>query len=163
MIRDPGKLPTVYLKPGEMYISSNPTLVSTVLGSCVSVTMFNYRLKVGAICHGLLPSFTTIDGCAYSRTNDLDYVDQSIEKMFSLYETYGIKSSEIEVKLFGGADVLLHSRVASVGIQNVQTAIQAIKSKGLNLISSSVGGISGRRILFYTHTGEVFLKRLIKS
>jgi len=163
MIHDIGTLPTVYLKPGEMYISSKPTLVSTVLGSCVSVTMFNRRLKIGAICHGMLPSGTGDDIIIPGSADALKYVDRSIATMFSQYERFGVERHEIEVKLFGGADVISSSRAASVGTQNVQTAIEIIKSNGLHFTSSCVGGVSGRKIIFYTHTGEVLLKHLIST
>ncbi len=50
-------LPVIHLKAGEIYIAEKPTLVATVLGSCISVTMFNNRFKIGAICHGALPVY----------------------------------------------------------------------------------------------------------
>ena len=46
----------VFLRPGDVTVGKAPAEVSTVLGSCVSVTMFAERLKLGAICHALLPS-----------------------------------------------------------------------------------------------------------
>ncbi|MGA2108628.1 MAG: hypothetical protein ABSH25_13400 [Syntrophorhabdales bacterium] len=46
----------VFLKPGEIYVGEEPAEISTILGSCVSVTMFSKRVRVGAICHALLPS-----------------------------------------------------------------------------------------------------------
>ena len=45
----------VFLKPGEIYVGREPAEVSTILGSCISVTMFSEGLKLGAICHALLP------------------------------------------------------------------------------------------------------------
>jgi chemotaxis protein CheD len=86
--------------------------------------------------------------------------------MFEKYKTYGVEPHEIEVKLFGGAEMTTSGRnnltTISVGTQNIQTAISKIKSKGLKLLASHVGGVSGRRLLFYTHTGEVFLKPISK-
>ncbi len=54
------KLPVYYLRPGELHIADHPGIVTTVLGSCVSVTMFSRRREVGAICHGLMPERTEI-------------------------------------------------------------------------------------------------------
>jgi chemotaxis receptor (MCP) glutamine deamidase CheD len=45
----------VFLKPGELYIGKEPAVVSNILGSCVSITMFSERLGAGGICHALLP------------------------------------------------------------------------------------------------------------
>jgi chemotaxis protein CheD len=93
-------LPVIHLKAGEIYIAENPTLVATVLGSCISVTMFNNRFKIGAICHGALPVYDK-----YKYGEPFKYVDFSISYMVSRLSNYGIKTSEIEVKLFGGADM----------------------------------------------------------
>jgi chemotaxis protein CheD len=158
------KIPVIYLKPGEIYITEKPTLVATILGSCVSVTMFNPRLRIGAICHGILPSGKDATSCDDNSPDEFKYVDYSIEKMFERYEIYGVTPDEIEVKLFGGAEIITSKKgsliTISIGTQNIQTAILALKSKGLKLHVSHVGGVSGRKLLFYTHTGEVFLKYL---
>ena len=100
------KLPNFYLKPGQVYIAETPTLVSTVLGSCISVTMFSSRFRIGAISHGMLPLCKSMNSCAGECHESFKYVDCSIQRMIKMFNTYGIKSGEIEVKLFGGADVL---------------------------------------------------------
>ncbi|HDH11215.1 MAG TPA: chemotaxis protein CheD [Nitrospirae bacterium] len=159
------KLPNFYLKPGQIYIAEKPTLVSTVLGSCISVTMFNSRFKIGAISHGMLPLCKSMNSCAGECHESFKYVDCSIRRMIKMFNTYGIKSGEIEVKLFGGADVLGSGNVGnimSVGGMNIETALKMIRTKGLNIVISDVGGLCGRKIYFYTHTGEIFLKRLEK-
>ena len=55
MSLDESKFPVIYLKSGEIYFTEEPVIVLTVLGSCVSVTLFHRRLGYSAICHGLLP------------------------------------------------------------------------------------------------------------
>jgi chemotaxis protein CheD len=160
-------LPAVYLKPGEMYCAEHPTLIVTVLGSCVSVTMFNRRTGVGAICHGLLPHCRGLKNCGGACVEGFKYVDCSIRQMVKLFDRYGIKRSEIEVKCFGGADMF--SRQSNregaelVGRLNIQTAENIMNKEGLRILTRDVGGLQGRKILFYTDTGEVFLKRLMKT
>ena len=43
----------VFLEPGKMYVGEGSAEVSTILGSCVSVTMFCERIRIGAICHAV--------------------------------------------------------------------------------------------------------------
>ena len=62
--------------------------------------MFNKRLKVGGICHALLPT----EGPTVKDTDRFHYVDSSISQMLTEFETMGIKRNEIEVKVFGGSD-----------------------------------------------------------
>jgi chemotaxis protein CheD len=85
--------------------------------------------------------------------------------MVERFHALGIKKGETEVKIFGGADVLeCHSENGtSVGQQNIEIALEIIGEAGLRLIVSDVGGKVGRKLRFYTHTGEVLLKRMAGS
>jgi chemotaxis protein CheD len=123
----------------------------------VSVTIHNERLKIGGICHALLPKKRTPNGMGTLR-----YVDSAISYMLRKFETIGIRKDEMEVKLWGGADVFDHmgGHTKSVGQQNRETALEIIKNENLNLSVSDVGGSLGRRIYFYTDTGRVLLKRI---
>jgi chemotaxis protein CheD len=158
------KLPVVYLKPGELYIARRPTIVTTVLGSCISVTMFNRRLGIGAICHGLLPRCRDKKKCDDNCTEEFKYVGCSVRSMVEEFIMSGSKRNEIEVKVFGGADVFalkgVDRKSANIGKQNIKAALSVIRSEGLHLLTSDVGGVAGRKIFFNTQTGEVFLKRL---
>lgn len=147
----------VFLKPGEIYISREPAVISTILGSCIAVTMFNERLKVGGICHALLPERRSLNEDDESR-----YVDSSIVYMLRKLETIGIKRHEVEIKLLGGADVLdiTNEKIPSVGRQNIKKALEIMNREKLTLAFSDVGGTTGRNIRFYTHTGTVLLKRI---
>ncbi len=156
-------LPMVYLKPCELFVSEFPTVVSTVLGSCISVTMFSPKFKIGGICHGFLPTKSDNYKEDSSAAENFKYVDCAIEEMAKRFHRLGIRAGELEVKLFGGAQMLFSefaSRRTDVGIQNVQTAILTLKSKGLILHASHVGGVAGRKLYFNTDTGEVYLKLL---
>jgi len=140
---------SIYLLPGEVCVSKEPKLVTTILGSCISVTMFDIRLKTAAICHARLPRGW--------RTGALDYVDNAVKYMVETLEALGTNKDELEVNLFGGADVLSLVRMEgkSIGRQNVETAIEVIKEIGLCLSGRSVGGTAGRKVSFQTSTGKV--------
>jgi chemotaxis protein CheD len=169
-------IPIVYIGPGEMHISEKPVIVSTVLGSCVSVTMFNKRSNIGAICHGFLPRCKCKDnccgnpqkcifksGCSGICEESFRYVDCSIVNMLKRFQSLGIESKELDIKLFGGANVIATENKNSsliVGTQNVKQALYSIESESLSLLVSDVGGREGRKIQFFTHTGDILLKRL---
>ena len=46
---------TVYLHPGQVFVSPDPTEVTTILGSCVAVCVFDPVLRLGGTNHYLLP------------------------------------------------------------------------------------------------------------
>jgi len=79
-----------FLKPGELMITEVPTIVTTVLGSCVAITMFSERCSVGGICHAMLPK-----GSLAHPTDRFRYVDTSILYMVHLFETLGVRKVEI--------------------------------------------------------------------
>jgi chemotaxis protein CheD len=147
----------IFLKPGEIFISREPAIVSTILGSCIAVTVFNERLKAGGICHALLPENRSLQEDDYGH-----YVDGAIIHILRKLEAMGIQKHEMEIKLFGGADILeiIGTKKSSVGTQNIERALEIIKSEELLLTHSDVGGKTGRNIRFYTHTGAILLRRI---
>src|SRR3990172_336823 len=160
---EPGH-PVIYLKAAEIYFSDEPASVLTVLGSCLAVTMFHRPLGIGSICHGLLPRCTQRTSCRERCREEARYVECSIEQMVKRFTRIGALLREIEVKIFGGADMFAarpdSNGPVTVGKQNIATAMRIIKKEGLRIVSSDVGGVQGRKKFFNTRSGEVLLKRL---
>src|SRR6185312_12400234 len=96
--------------------------------------------------------------------NGRRYVDFSIRYLARTFDNLGAPRSEVEVKLFGGGDVLLVSNKArskpTVGKLNCEAAIEVARAEGLNVVASSLGGTSGLTIWLDTSNGEVLLRRL---
>ena len=154
------ELPELYLNPGEVQLVRQPSLLKTVLGSCVGVTFRSAHLGLGALCHGVLPTCPPgTEGAEGYR-----YVDFAIRDLISRFEALGARRGEIEVKLFGGADVLpvlaTRSGRRTVGAQNCQTARDVLRDEGLKILAFDLGGPDGRFIEFDTSTGEVLVRRL---
>jgi len=152
-------LPHVYLRPGELVIAEEPTLVTTVLGSCISVILFSPRLRVGAICHATMPSG--------EEETPGKYADQSVLYMLNEFRDRGIKRQETVVKVFGGADMFGRksedSKERGVGGKNASVAIRTLTQEGYEPAVVDVGGDLGRKLVFRTHTGEVFRKWVKKE
>jgi chemotaxis protein CheD len=151
-----GHSSNVYLKPGEVIISKNPILVSTILGSCIAVTMFSPSKKIGAICHAMFPCNPTDDA-------NVQYVDSAIRVIFSKMMDYTGKTDLI-VKLFGGARVLAGGDYGeerkAIGDQNIFQAKRTLQELSLAIANSDIGGVRGRKLLFSMKTGDVYLRRL---
>jgi len=145
-----------YLKPGEVIFSFNPVLVSTVLGSCVAITMHAPARRIGAICHAMLPTNS-------SQTDDHHYVDSAVRALHRKMLSLGL-GTDLVIKLFGGAQVLAKGQATSgrpsVGEQNINQAKSILKQLGLAIASEDVGGCSGRKLLFSIKTGDVYLRKL---
>jgi chemotaxis protein CheD len=145
-----------YLKPGEVLVSRNPVLVTTVLGSCVAVTMFSPRQGVGAICHAMLSGIPSQD-------NDLLYVETAVRYLYAKMVKYdGI--GDMVVKVFGGAQVIDFGNYSlakvTVGEQNVAQALEVVKVLGLAVAKADTGGIRGRKLFFSIKNGDVYLRKM---
>jgi chemotaxis protein CheD len=92
------------------------------------------------------------------------YVDFAIRDLIHRFEILGARRSEIEVKVFGGADVLpalaTSSTRQTVGAQNCQTAEDVLHEEGLKILAFDIGGPDGRVIEFDTSNGEVLVRIL---
>jgi chemotaxis protein CheD len=150
-------LPIIYLKPGELYLGERPAVVTTTLGSCLSLIFFNQDQRLGAICHALLP----IDE---HQEKSFRFVDRAFSWMLAQFQARDISPKQIQVKLFGGADVLDMAggdcSPLTVGQRNIRQALELVKAHGLRVQVSCLGGNRGRKIFFFTHMGVVLLKKL---
>jgi len=157
-------MPEFNIQPGELYLARSPAILRTILGSCVSVTFWSARLGAGALCHGVLPHAPKIWPPGFSVSDGHRYVDASIRYLAQKFDSLGARRNELEVKLFGGADVLPHLSEhpgrPTVGALNCRSAIDVLAAEGFTVSASDLGGTRGRRIHFYTATGEVLVYRL---
>lgn len=149
---------SVYLKPGEIHEADGEAVVNTVLGSCVSITMYIRRLRFGIICHCMLPSscdsLTQKDDC-------MKYVDCALLYMHGRMTSLGILKKEIEVKLFGGSDMFsAMSGGNTVGTKNVNAAVDLLKRLNYPVIAQDTGGQFTRKLYFSLDTGTVYLRKI---
>lgn len=151
----------LFLKPGQIVVSSQPLLVTTLLGSCVAVTMFCVRLKTGGICHAQLPSCR--DREAQGRAHPGRFMDLALREMLARLLERGALAAELEVKVFGGSDMFQGRGRGAVGRQNAETALAVLARESIKVANQDLYGERGRKIIFHTHTGAVFLKRLNRS
>ncbi len=162
MINEINNLPKIYLGPGEFHLSREPETVVTVLGSCISVVMYNTENKICAVSHSVMPDRDTYIN-AEAGNSEYKFVDSAIRKMIRHFDKAEIERDKIKVKLFGGSEQINETgRNASVGKQNILMAINILFEEGLTIISSDVGGNEGRKLLISTQTGDVYLYRLGK-
>ena len=153
-------LPEINIQPGHLYVARQPMILQTILGSCVSATFWCARLGAGALCHGVLPRCPKGVGAAAGHR----YVDSSIRYLAAKFDALGAARKDVEVKLFGGADVLAvgpeRSGKMTVGAQNCRAALEVLEQEGFSVRATDLGGIQGRSVYFDTGTGEVYVRRL---
>lgn len=149
------RVSSVYLYPGELIATSDPSVISTVLGSCVSVCLLDPVTRSGGANHFLLPHLTRGDGssCRFGRTA----METLVTRMLSL----GCQKRNLTARMFGGASqfAVAGDRI-SIGQQNVQVATRFLEDEGIPIHVQEVGGSRGRKLVFHTETGDVFVRTL---
>lgn len=139
-----------FLYPSTLFVSRQPFLVNTILGSCVAVCLYDPHLRFGGINHYMLP-FWNGQGLASPKYGNIA-INKLLEKMLAL----GSSQRNIVAKVFGGANVIETNNVQfMIGDRNIEVAREMLKELQIQTISQSIGGGLGRKIQFNTSTGEV--------
>jgi chemotaxis protein CheD len=146
----------VYLHPGQVFASSTPCEVSTVLGSCVSVLLFDAVRRIGGASHYLLPFEGRGDGSTPRFANAA--ITQLVSRMMEL----GSRKRDMVAKVFGGASTLAAAKAygLTLGEKNVEAARRRLDEEGIPIVAQDVGGSGGRKLVFLTDEGHVWLKKL---
>lgn len=146
---------THYLFPGHIFAHHEPHMVTTVLGSCISITMYDAIKRVGGINHYMMPLWNG-EGLPTPKFGNIA-IKRLIEKMILL----GADKRNIKAKVVGGSSLYGRSRgLLDIGGRNIVVAQDCLAEEGIPIISSDVGGERGRRVLFFTETGIVRVKTL---
>ena len=147
-------LPGRYLFPAEIFVSSEPTMVSTVLGSCVAVCLWDSRFAIGGMNHYLLPLWNG-DGLATPKYGNIA-ISQLVEKVVAK----GAARKGLQAKVFGGAAMWDNPEgLFAVGLRNIELAQEQLKALQIPIVASDLGGTQSRKIFFNTGDGSVLLRR----
>lgn len=160
-------IPQVHLQPGEVLVTQEPQWVITLLGSCVAVTMFNARFRLAAICHAMLSQPRTAVTPCSAPAQQFRYLSDAIPAMAQHFFRLGLRPDEVEVKVFGGGDVIDMGGEPhndhSIGQANIITAHKLLNGAGFQIKARNVGGDRGCKIVFNTESGKVLHQRLLRG
>jgi chemotaxis protein CheD len=143
----------VYLAPGLLYASAEAAQVTTILGSCVAVCLWDPEGRVGGMNHFLLP-----EGGPPSPRFGESAVPLLIERLVDL----GARRSRLRAKVFGGACVLEAFRAGAntLGVRNVEIARERLLSAAIPIVGEDVGGDLGRKVVFEVRTGCAWIRAI---
>ena len=157
-LRRPPPLPTdVMLMPGELFFGEKIPCLRTLLGSCVAVTLWNPKRRIGGMCHFLLPTRTRPPHAP----RDGKYGDEAIGMMVDAIRRAGTRPQDYEAHLYGGADTMpdIERAMRYVGERNIETGWRLIDQFGFNLVGVDVGENVPRVVRMNLLTGEVEMRR----
>lgn len=141
-----------FLYPGQLFVTSDGVEISTILGSCAAVCLWDKRLKVGGMNHYLLPEGSENSPNPYRYGNIANTA--LLQQMLKL----GCNARDLRGKVFGGASAFMADPENSLGAQNVKLAEEFLQKSGIPLLLKDVSGKRGRRLTFNTTDGTTALK-----
>jgi chemotaxis protein CheD len=152
----PRRRETFYLPPGQLAAFCVPTEVTTVLGSCVAVCLWDRRQEAGGMNHFLLPHWSGLR--EFSPRVAAVAMSQLLERMGQL----GSRVPDLEARLFGGAHILSAGGGGGthLGDENAQEARRLLAEAGIPIVAEDTGGDRGRKLVFHTDSGTTHVHRL---
>jgi chemotaxis protein CheD len=146
-------LKTRYIVAGEAYATIHPVLITTVLGSCVSVCLWDQVTGIGGMNHFMLPRWDG-KGVASNRFGDIS-TRGLIRKMLYM----GVHREELQARVFGGASPLgMKGSKHQAGRGNVEIAFDILKNENIRVVESKVGGPLGKKVVFNTANGFAIVR-----
>ena len=146
----------VYLEPGNFRFGAAPLRLSTLLGSCVTVTLWHPRRHIGGMCHIQMPG-------ASHHTTSAELDGHYAADAFALFDLalahVGTAAREYVVKLFGGGNMFPGTGAAAIeiGSKNLAAARKELAARGLKPSAEHVGGAGHRKLVFDLASGDVWL------
>ena len=138
---------------------SPAVLITYGLGSCVGVTLYDEKVKVGGLAHIMLPD----SKAAKEVGNPAKFADTAIPILIEKMEKLGASKSRMVAKIAGGAQMFTFSKQdpkKSIGQRNAEAVREKLKDEGIPIVVDETGGNFGRTIILHTDTGVLEIKTI---
>lgn len=153
---------TTKVQPGEFYITvaHEEEAITTVLGSCIAACIRDPQASIGGMNHFMLPEEAHHGRGDWREAVGLAtrYGSYAMESLINGLLKLGARRERLEVKLFGGGQVL--DVDMPVGQRNIEFARRWLLTEGLRVVAQDVGGKTPRRIIYFPATGMVKVRQL---
>ena len=148
----------IVLKPGDFYATREGEVLYTVVGSCIATCIYDTQRAIGGMNHFMVPGLLHPNDLL---TSDLGrYGMFAMELLIGELIKLGAQRKDLQAKLFGGGHVLkFRQRDGDITESNIQFARKFLELEGIPLIKHDLGGTIGRKVLFFSDSFRVLLKR----
>jgi chemotaxis protein CheD len=144
--------PRHFLYPGQVFVTREPIVISTILGSCAAVCLWDRHRKAGGMNHYLLPEGESVG------ENRLRYGTAANPELLKQVLALGCEIRHLQAKIFGGSCAFSVDPSQSLGTKNVELAEEFLHSSGILVVEKEVSGKRGRRLVFQIADGVTTIK-----
>ncbi len=147
--------------PGQYYVTLHDEAIITVLGSCVSACIRDRVFGIGGMNHFMLPdSEGKLEHALRLGSEATRYGNHAMEKMINDILKNGGRRENLEVKIFGGGQIIRDMQTLNIGQRNIQFVKEYARTEGLQISVDETGDIYPRKVMFFPATGRVRVKKL---
>ena len=151
------------IQPGEVYVTISGELISTVLGSCISVCMYDQAKGIAGMNHFMLPRDKSNTKNTDMCSNPARYGNWAMEFLINEMLKAGARKDTLEIKVFGGGQVLSDMEFMDIGQRNIDFVFSYLVQEDMKIGPKDVGGIYPRKVLFFGDDGSVKVKKIKES
>lgn len=160
-VLDPGTMtalgrPSAFLHAGGFFVSAEAAVVTTILGSCVAVCLFDEKRGIGGMNHYLL------DYPVGAQQQPGRFGEQAIPDLILRVVAAGAQRRALVAKIFGGAAIMRATTGGGLdlGARNTALALRLLETAQIPVAESDTGGARGRKLIFQTGDGVAWVKEL---
>ncbi len=138
----------------QFKVGENPSMLRTILGSCVGICIYDRNKKIGGLAHILLPK-------NQGEGKEEKYADSAIPLLVKELLRRGCTKEFMSAKIAGGASMFKFQSSVSlgqIGNNNVEMTKKVLEEQGIPIVAEDVGGNSGRVIDFFLEDGRLKVK-----
>lgn len=143
-----------FVQPGYVCLPAEPTRLSAVVTSGVAVTLFDARRRCGGMSHYALPY-------RQGGVSTAIFAAPSIVSLVNMFTDSGSAVKDLEAQLYGAACNRESERhEEQVNDNNALAGVEVLTKLRVRISSQDTGGTRGRKIVFYTATGEIVIAKV---
>lgn len=147
----------IYLGIGDLHFCAAPARIRTVLGSCVSITLWHPARRVGGMCHFMLPTRNRRG----EQPLDGRYADEAMTLFDREITRHHTRHADYRAKVFGGGNMFPTRpqpvQSLDVGRRNIDIAHRLLAERGIPIVAEHLGGDGHRKLVFDVSSGDAWL------
>jgi chemotaxis protein CheD len=133
-------------------------IITYALGSCLGITVYDFRMKRGALLHCMLPE-SSMDR-EKAAGNPCLYVDSGMKAMLDNFYRKGSRKRDLIIRVAGGSSSKMNEAedFFQIGRRNFVSLRKYLWDEGIMLRSFDVGGYGSRTVTLEVANGKMIVK-----
>jgi chemotaxis protein CheD len=138
------------------------TIMTSGLGSCIGICLYDTIAKVGGMAHIMLPD----SNLARANDNKAKFANTAVPILIEEMLKLGAIKSRIVAKIAGGAQMFSFpgaTDIMKIGDRNAEAVKVALKQANIRILAEETGGNFGRTIEMELETGKLYIRTIDKG